>query len=82
MNACEHIIDATNVVDVEVALILLVVWRVDIGYHAVAVPLEVSHFWILGHDAVDDAEHIILHLRIRDVEHELVAIVICVALRL
>ena len=69
-------------VDVEVALILLVVRRVNICYDAVTIPLEVSHFRILGHDAVDDAEHIVLHFRVRDVEHELVAIVICVALRL
>ena len=82
MNACEHIVDATNVVDIEVALVLLVIRRVDIGYNAVAVPLEVSHVGVLSHDAVDDAVHIILHLRVGDVEHELIAIIICVALRL
>ena len=78
--ACKHIIQATHMVDVEVALVLLVVRRVDIGYHTVAVPLEVSHVRILSHNAVDNAKHIILNLRIADIEHQLVAIIICIAL--
>ena len=67
-------------VDVEVALILLVIGRVDVCNHAVAVPLEVSHIGILGHNAVNNAKHIVLNLRIRDVEHQLVAVIICLAL--
>ena len=56
--------------------------RIDVGDHAVAVPLKISHVGVLGHDAVNNAKHIVLNLRVRDVEHQLVAIVICVAFRL
>ena len=74
--ACEHIIYSTHVVDVEVALLLLVVGRIDVGDHAVAVPLEVSHLRILRHDAIYDTIHVILHLGVRYVEHQLVAVVV------
>ena len=59
---------------------MLVVRRVDIGYHTVAVPLEVSNVRSFSHNAVDNAKHIILNLRVRDIEHQLVAIIICLAL--
>ena len=80
VDACEHIVYATHMVDVEVALVLLVIGRVDIGNDAIAVPLKVSHIRILGHNAVDNAKHIILNLRVRNIEHQLVAIIISVAL--
>ena len=69
-------------VDVEISLILLVVWRVNIGNYAVAVPLKVSYFRVFGHDTIYDAEYVVLNLRVRDVEYQLVAIVISLALRL
>ena len=54
-------------VDVEITLIMLVIWRVDIGNYTVAVPLKVSHFRIFGHDTVYDAEHVVLNFGVRDV---------------
>ena len=60
-------------VDVEITLIMLVIWRVDIGNYAVAVPLKVSHFRIFGHDTVYDAEHVVLNFGVRDVRNETVS---------
>ena len=82
VDASEYLVDAKDMVDVEIALVLLVIWRVDVGNHTVAIPLEVCHVWVLCHDAIHDAEHIILYLRVADVKHQLVAIVISVTLRL
>ena len=56
------------------------IWRIDIGNHTVAVPLEVSHIRILRHDAIHDAEHIILYLRITDIKYQLVAVIIGITL--
>ena len=56
------------------------IWRIDIGNHTVAVPLEVSHIRILRHDTIHDAEHIILYLRITDIKYQLVAVIISITL--
>ena len=56
------------------------IWRIDIGNHTVAVPLEVSHIRILRHDAIHDAEYIVLHLRITDIKYQLIAVIIGITL--
>lgn len=43
MDACEHIVDATHMIDVEIALVMLVVRRVDIGNDAIVyIPRDAS----------------------------------------
>ena len=69
-------------VDVEVALVALVVRRVNVGDRAVAVPLKVGHLGVFGHDAVNHAKHVVLHLGVGNVEHQLVAVVVSVAVGL
>ena len=82
VDAGEDMINTADVVDVEIALIGLVVGREDIGHDAVAVPLEVGHVGILRHDTIDDAEDVVLHLRVGDVKHQLVAMVVGLAVGL
>ena len=63
-------------VNVGIALVGLVIGRVDVGDRTIAVPLKVSYIGIFGHDAVYYAKHVVLHLGVGDVQHQLVAIVI------
>ena len=76
LHAAHHVVHAPNVVDIELALLRLEVRRVGIGDGAVAVPLEESHFGVLLHDFLHHAVDIVLHLRVAQVEHELVAVVV------
>ena len=69
-------------VNVEVALVTFVIRRIDIGNRTIAIPLKVGDVRILRHNAVNYAKHIILHFRIRDVEHQLITIVVSVTIRL
>ena len=76
MQTCEHIIDTTHMIDIQASLVMLEIRRIDVGDDTIAVPLEVSHVRILRHDTVHYLIHIILHLRIGDIQYKLVAIVI------
>ena len=74
--ALEHIVKPAHVVYIQVGLVVPLVVGVDVGYGAVAVPLEVGYARIAGEQPVDHAKHVVLHLRVAHVEHQLVAEVI------
>ena len=82
MDAVEDLIEPTDVIDIQIALLLLLIGREDVRDRRVAVPLEVSDIRVLCHQLVNDGEHIVLYLGVGEVEDELVAIVICLAVRL
>ena len=66
-------------VNVQLVLTLVEIRRVDICYGRVAVPLEEGYARVCLHDILDDAIDIVLYLGVGEVEHELVAVVVCLA---
>ena len=61
------------------ALVVLLIHRVDVGNRAVAVPLEECNIGIFCLQLIHNVEHIVLHLGVAQVEHELVAEVVFLA---
>ncbi|CCY15754.1 uncharacterized protein BN773_01696 [Prevotella sp. CAG:755] len=78
-DTAEHVADAPYVVHIELSLAFAQVGRIDVRYRTVAVPLQQGDLGVTRHQLVDDAEDVVLHLGVRQVEHELVAIVIGLA---
>ena len=60
-------------------LIHLLIVGVDVGDGRVAVPFEESDIWIFSHKTIHHAKHIILNLRVAEVEHKLIAEIIFIA---
>ena len=56
-------------VDVEVALLSLLVGRIDVGNGGVAIPFEECHLRIFSHDAFHHVIDIILHFGVGHIEH-------------
>ena len=72
---------AAPVTDIKLLLLILEIMGENVGDRRVAVPFEVSHIRIVGQNRIDYVEHMVLHFRPVQVEHELIAEVICIAVR-
>ena len=68
-DALEHAVQAAHIVDIEVLLLVLEMGREDVGDGTVAIPLEEGYLRIGCHEPVDHAEHMVLHLRVAQVQH-------------
>ncbi len=79
LNPVEHLIESANIIDIELFLIFTFEIRVNIGDGAIAIPFEISYFRIFCHKIVNDTEYVILNLGVSQVEHELVAEIVFVA---
>ena len=63
-------------VDVKLSLLLLQVWRVNIGNRTVAIPFEESNFRIFLHQLLNNSIYIVLHFRVTQIQNQLIAVVI------
>ena len=76
LDTLEYIVDTSYMVDIHASLAILEIRRIDIGYRAVAVPLEICNIRILSHNIVNNTENMVLNLRIAHVKNKLIAIIV------
>ena len=67
---------------IKTSLFCFQIRRINICNRAVAIPLKVSNIRILFQQFVYDTVHIILHLRIAQVQHQLIAVIIRLTVRI
>lgn len=53
-------------------LLIFQVYRIDIGYGAVTIPLEKGDIGTVGHQVVDHTENKILHIGVAQIQHHLI----------
>ena len=81
LHTFQNIINTTDMVNIQLPLFILQIRGIDIGNRAVAIPFEKSNFRVLFHYILYNTIHIVLHFRIAKVKHQLVTIIIRIAIR-
>lgn len=68
LDAFQHIVYPTDMIHIKLSLLIFSVWRVDVGYGAVAVPFKICHIGIFGQPILwlIEIEHCRCVLRQRD----------------